>query len=248
MSKSAPRIRGKSADIAADRLRARILAGDYAPGSRLPEEELARELAVSRTPVRQALLTLEAVGLVEQLPNRGASVRIYALEDIDEMYTLRALLEGQATALAATRISKRQLDQLDASLQRITAFDPVSELAESVEENLNFHAIIVRAAGSPRLASLLETVTRVPTVYRSYYWYPAELRDISQQMHGWIIKALRDRDAERARRLATEHVLHAKDFLLKHFSDDASWPPTDRARPGGAATATRPVDGVAAVS
>jgi DNA-binding GntR family transcriptional regulator len=212
--------RGHSADLAADRLRDEILSGKYPSGHRLREKDLAGELELSRTPIRQALLTLEAEGLVELHPNRGATVRGYALEDLDEMYSLRALLEGHAAARAASRITKRQLQQLEESQERIARFDPATQLDESVAENLNFHGIIFEAAASPRLTALLETVTRVPTVYRSYYWYTEELRAISEQLHGWIIGALRDRDPERARRLATEHVLHARDVLIEHFSKD----------------------------
>jgi DNA-binding GntR family transcriptional regulator len=207
-----------SAIAATDQLRDAILAGRFEPGQRLKESELARELNTSRTPVREALLALQAEGLVALAPNRGATVRPYEIEDLDEMYSLRALLEGYAAARAATRITPEQLTALEESLERIEHYDVRSELETSIAENLRFHGIILNAADSPRLAGLLQSVTQVPAIYRSYYWYTDELRALSQQFHGWLLKALRDGDVERAQRVATEHVLHARDVLVAHFS------------------------------
>lgn len=207
----------KTATEATNKLRTAILDGRFPAGQRLKEADLARELEVSRTPIREALLALSAERLVELEPNRGASVRPYALDDLDEMYRLRALLEGYAAERAATRIDEDQLKQLRVSLDRIERFDVVTELDSSVTENLRFHEIVIAAAQSPRLADMLEVVTRVPSVYRSYYWYTDPLRAISQQFHEWLLRALWAREPERARRIATEHVLHARDVLVDHF-------------------------------
>lgn len=210
----------KSATLITRRLRDAILNGEYRPGQRLVEAELARSLETSRTPVREALFALQAEGLVELAPNRGATVRPYEVEDLDEVYRLRALLEGYAAERAATRLSVEQLQELELSMQRIEAYDVGTQLEESIAENLLFHTIILSAADSPRLSSLLTTVTQVPAVYRSYLWYTPELRSVSQRFHWWLIGALRDGDSGRARRIATEHVLHARDVLVEHFHGD----------------------------
>ena len=89
---------------AADLIRQAIVEGRVLPGERLKEEELAQQLGISRTPVREALLILQTEGLVEASPNRGATVRSYELPDLEDMYELRALLEGNAALRAATRI------------------------------------------------------------------------------------------------------------------------------------------------
>ena len=200
-----------------ERLRAMILAGEFGAGQRLKEEELARELTVSRTPIREALRALRAEGLVDLEKNRGATVKPYDVEDLDECYSLRALLEGYAARLAATRITEEQLERLERSMERIERFEPVGDMLDAVEQNLTFHGVIVEAAASPRLKGLLDSVTRVPPVYRSYYWYTPELRKISEQFHRWLINALRAGDAARAERVAIEHVLHAREVLLEHF-------------------------------
>src|SRR5437867_6791605 len=100
----------QNASVAATELiRQAILDGRLEPGSRLKEEELARELGISRTPVREALLMLQAEGLVDAVPNRGAMVRVHTPEDLDDLYQLRALLEGYAARRAALRISDERV-------------------------------------------------------------------------------------------------------------------------------------------
>src|SRR5215212_1056166 len=95
-----------------ERLRHLILIGDYGPDERLVEEQLARRLGVSRTPVRQALAMLEAEGLVEISPNRGATVCSFGLDDVWDIYDLRAVLEGHAARRAAGRIEWAELKRL----------------------------------------------------------------------------------------------------------------------------------------
>src|SRR5579864_4506652 len=96
----APLVRNASA-AATELIREAILDGRLEPGARLKEEELARELGISRTPVREALLVLQAEGLIVAEPNRGASVRRHDAEDLHDLYQLRALLEGHAARRAA---------------------------------------------------------------------------------------------------------------------------------------------------
>src|SRR5207244_820491 len=99
----------RNAGVAATELiREAIIEGRLEPGRRLKEEELARELGISRTPVREALLMLQAEDLVVATPNRGATVRVHDAKDLQDLYELRALLEGFATRRAAERIAKAE--------------------------------------------------------------------------------------------------------------------------------------------
>src|SRR5918994_7649165 len=114
---SPPLSRSASA-AASEVIREAIIDGRLAPGQRLKEEELARELGMSRTPVREALLMLQSEGLVESIPRRGATVRSYAVGDLDDVYQLRALLEGYAARRAAGRISADDVVRLEQSCAR----------------------------------------------------------------------------------------------------------------------------------
>jgi DNA-binding GntR family transcriptional regulator len=208
----------RNASVAATQLiREAILDGRLAPGERLKEEELARELGISRTPVREALLLLQAEGLVDAAPNRGATVRAHGPEDLDDLYQLRALLEGYAARRAASRISLEAIDQLRASCDRFEGLRSDTELRELVRENMFFHGTILEVAGSARLESMVRKVIELPLVYRSYVWYSPDQKQISVHYHRQITTALAAGDAERAELVMKEHVFEARDLLVNHL-------------------------------
>ena len=99
-------------------LREAILSGELAPGQVLGEEQLGRQLGISRTPVREALVLLRTEGLVETPPNRPAVVRGFDRESLHEIYSLRAVLEGYAARLAAERLSDGDLEELERGCAR----------------------------------------------------------------------------------------------------------------------------------
>jgi DNA-binding GntR family transcriptional regulator len=210
---SAPLTRSASV-AAAERIRAAILDGRLEPGRRLKEEELARELGISRTPVREALSVLQTEGLIDAPPNRGAVVRAYRPDDLGDLYQLRAVLEGFAARRAATRVTAEDIAELEKSCDRFVRLRAVEELEEIVAENMRFHAIILSAASSERLTQMARNVVQLPLVYRSFYWYSAEQKRISEHYHRQLTTALAAHDAERAEIVMKEHVLEAGDFLV----------------------------------
>jgi DNA-binding GntR family transcriptional regulator len=204
----------QNASVAATELiREAILDGRLEPGARLKEEELARELGISRTPVREALLMLQAEGLIETTPNRGAAVRTHDADDLIDLYQLRSVLEGYAARQAAARASDEEIALLRESCDRFDAIggDDVREL---VKENLWFHSAIHEAAGSPRLSSMIRRVIELPLVYKSYVWYSPDQKRISAHYHRQITNALGVRDSERAELVMREHVFEARDLLV----------------------------------
>jgi DNA-binding GntR family transcriptional regulator len=205
----------RSASVAATELiRSAILEGRLEPGQRLKEEELARELGISRTPVREALLVLQTEGLIDSAPNRGASVRSYELDDLDDLYLLRALLESFAARLAATRITDDEIAELRASNERFVALRARDDIVELVRENVRFHDVILAAARSERLAQMVRGVVQLPLVYRSYVWYSPGQKLISEHYHRQLTAALAAHEPERAELVMKEHVLEARDFLV----------------------------------
>jgi DNA-binding GntR family transcriptional regulator len=210
----------RNASVAATELiREAIIDGRLEPGRRLKEEELARELGISRTPVREALLMLQAEGLVVATPNRGAIVRVHTPEDLDDLYQLRALLEGYAARRAAMRISDEGVEELRLSCQRFEALSPEDDLRGLVRENLFFHNAILDIAGSARLAAMVRKVIELPLVYKSYIWYSPDQKRISVHYHGQIVKSLATRDADRAELIMKEHVYEARDLLVARVRD-----------------------------
>jgi DNA-binding GntR family transcriptional regulator len=211
---------GEKASVAAARiLREAILSGELPPGQVLGEELLGKQLGISRTPVREALVLLQLDGLVELPANRRAVVRTFTAEDLHEMHSLRAVLEGHAARSAVGRLTPRDFSALERSCERYASLAARDdELPQLVEENLAFHDTIVRAAGSERLAQMIRSTTALPIIYRSYMTYSRENRERALADHRGILEALRDEDAALAEKRMKDHVLLARDIALDHLA------------------------------
>jgi DNA-binding GntR family transcriptional regulator len=203
-------------EVAADIIRQAIVQGRLKPGQQLKAGEIAAELGISRTPVREALLVLHAEGLVAAPPNRTATVRTSNAKDIDDLYQLRAVLEGHAARLAAPRIQKQDVAALRESCERLTQLRSGEDVRELIQENATFHDAIVALADSDRLRAAIALV-ELPYLYRSYFWFSAEQKRISEHYHREITKALEIGDAERAEFLMKAHLLEARDFLVSEL-------------------------------
>lgn len=205
--------------VAARLIREAIVEGRLAPGNPLREEELARTYGISRTPIREALRVLHAEGLVEMAANRGAWVKRYDADDLREIYTLRAVLEGYAAKVAAERIDEHTLTLLDESCDRYEKLgrSKPRNLTRLVQENVVFHGIVVDAAGSPRLAAMVRSLTVMPLIYRAYMTYSTANRRRAERDHRAITEALRARDGERAQRIEEEHILWSRDLATSQL-------------------------------
>jgi DNA-binding GntR family transcriptional regulator len=199
-------------------LRTEIFSGRLKPGEPLPERLLAEQLGVSRTPVREALFTLQSEGLVELTPNRGATVRTITSHDIVQIYSLRGVLESYAAREAAQTRTRLDLDALEdahAKLERISAQGSAPEQALA---DLAFHTIISEATGSRLLQTIMGQVLAFTVSYRSNYAYPSDRASIAITEHRAILDALHDQDADRAEQLMRQHVESSSRFALQHFS------------------------------
>lgn len=211
-----------------ERIRGRILLGEYEPGEHLKEERLAEELGVSRTPVRQALTMLEAEGLVEIAWNRGAMVCTFGAEEVWEIYDLRAILEGHAARRAASRITGEEVERLRELAREQEEISPggpaerEAEVRRLVATNQEFHGAIAAASRNGRLQRLLQRTVEVPLVYKAFFWYTPHERVISNHYHRQIVSALEQRDAERADILMREHVYEGRDFVIRALKEDGS--------------------------
>ncbi|MBP2366803.1 GntR family transcriptional regulator [Pseudonocardia parietis] len=200
-------------------LREEIFSGNLKPGESLPERTLAEGLGVSRTPVREALFTLQSEGLVELTPNRGATVRRITSKDIVQIYSLRAVLEAYAAAEAARTRTRKDIDALldaQAKLERVGVSGTAHEQALA---DLAFHRLISDATGSSLLRTIMGQVLAFTVSYRSRYSYPAERAALAIEQHRNILEALRAQDSELAERLMAEHVESSREFALKHFDE-----------------------------
>ena len=198
-----------ASDKAYELLKQRLIGGSYAPGAQLKEEHLARELALSRTPVRVALKRLVQDGLATAEAGRGVRVAEWTESDIQETYHLRSLLEGHAAELAAQRGGTALAARLEALNDQMDAAIAKggSQLAARAQEiNSNFHRAILEASGSPRLRMLLATLIDMPVVVRSFFISTPEDMAQSLQHHRDLAAAVAVGDSELARQVMQLHL------------------------------------------
>jgi DNA-binding GntR family transcriptional regulator len=191
-----------------DLLEEAILEGELKPGERLRAEALAQRFGTSRTPIREALLQLEASGLVDVEPNRGAVVRSFDREDLRDLYEVRALIEPHAAARAATRIDAEALHRLAG----------LCDAPDQLVANEEFHRVILEAAQSPRLIVAMRAATGIPRAFRSAFWNDERQKAESLTCHRRLVSALEAADSDLAEATMRMHILAALAFL------EETWP------------------------
>jgi DNA-binding GntR family transcriptional regulator len=196
-------------------VRRRIFEGAYGAGTYVRLEQLAAELGVSVTPVREALLGLRAEGLLVQQPHRGFMVLPVTGRDIADVSNLQAHVGGELAARAASNITEEQLAQLkDIQAQLEDAYDQ-EDHDRAVRLNHDFHRAINIAADSPKLSQLMGQITRYApeAVFPTVEGWPAQ----SVKDHRRVIAALEHRDEERARAVMAEHFIAGVAPLVEHL-------------------------------
>jgi DNA-binding GntR family transcriptional regulator len=179
----------------------RILTRVYAPGDRLVETRIAQELGVSQAPVREALRELETLRFVESAAFKGAWVREISDAELAEIYPIRAALEDVAARAAATRLA----GDVGALEREIRGMAEATGLAEQVEHDVRFHALIVAASGNARLIELWESLQVEARTMITALRTGLEAGEVAAR-HEPIVAALRRQDAEAAGREIRAHV------------------------------------------
>jgi DNA-binding GntR family transcriptional regulator len=214
-----------------------IVAGEFAPGSVLRQEQLSERFGVSRTPVREALRRVAALGLVDFVPNRGVRVRTLSHEELREAFLVRAELEGLVTELAAEKIAREdllELEQCERRFARLTkelrsrepGGDRRSVMADWMRANHAFHDVLYRVAAVPYVEGVAKAARR--TFSGPALWAPVDeeldrLYERNQAEHAAIRQALAAHSRRGARELAREHVMHSYVLLqtiLRHVSSE----------------------------
>jgi DNA-binding GntR family transcriptional regulator len=205
-------------DAAAEEIRRRVFAAELPPGSKIDQESLARELGISRVPVREALITLHDEGIIVNVARRGAFVAPLSRADVHDHYHLIGVVSGLAAERAATSMTAAELDALVSLAARL-------ERTESVEEeerlNFEFHRLINRASRSRRLLSVLGML--INAIPGTFYESHSEWSEQAHQDHRDTIDALSARDGARARRSIEEHFLAAADRAVTYLEARNFW-------------------------
>ena len=154
-------------EVVCETLREAIRSGVLKPGERLMEIQLADELGVSRTPVREAMRKLELEGYVIMLPRRGTYVANISIRDINEVFEIRTTLDALASGLAAERITEEELEQLERLLVSIGENIETRNMKKVVEDDMEFHDILYKASRNQRLVGIISNLREQMTRFRS---------------------------------------------------------------------------------
>jgi DNA-binding GntR family transcriptional regulator len=208
-------------EAVATELRRLIQSGEFPPGSRLRQAEIAARFGMSTTPVREAFMTLAREGVVRQDAHRGVIVFEPSLDELTETYEIREVLEGLAAELAAGKLTDEDLAALDSIVKQMRSAKPT----RYVELNRDFHRRIYQAAGRPRLFEMAEQLRDVSRSYNdmTVRQYDAAYRDQVQREHEAISETMRKGNSKRAGRLVREHIRnnarHIADLLEQPDSE-----------------------------
>lgn len=207
-------------DVVYDTLRQSIIDGSLLPGERLVETELSERFNVSRMPIREAIRKLEAEGLVEYQPRKGAVVKGFTEEDIVEIYTLREALEALAAVQAVRRGTEDDVRRIEEAMREI---DRLAEMADSADPadifaaNQRFSQLVIEASHMPRLIQVVNTYMGYLEKFRRVTMGDPVRREVVRREHRMIFEAIRDRDEKRAEALTREHVRGGLEAYLRSF-------------------------------
>lgn len=210
----------KARDKAFQIIRDKILTGVFLPGERLKEEELADEIGVSRTPIRDALRSLAADYYVTNIPNHGTFVTEWSVGDIEDIFELRSMLEGYAARRAATRATPEQIAQMKTQVARIDAAlqtPGAMDIDSFLDANRKLHALVTEAAGSERLSLMITRLVEQPVVARTAIQYRESDLIRSNNHHRELVEALETGDTSWADSVMTSHIQAAYQIYRRAY-------------------------------
>lgn len=217
-------------------IHSKLVAGEFPAGSVISEHSLAREIGISRTPVREAIRRLEQEGVLEQVPRFGTIVRRPQRRDLEELYQLREALEPYAVAQVAGRMSEADLATLEKLCEELhsiatavrKAERPVVDAARMrrlLSADLGFHMVLLRASGNRRLIKIIADSRVLTRIFGT----PRQVHDLTiieetHRYHSEILEAVKTGDAARARDLMAEHIRASMSEALEHFDQAQARP------------------------
>ena len=226
-------------------LRQAILAGDLQSGDKIAEQEVAKLLPVSRTPIREAFRRLEAEQLVAPSPSRGVVVRGVTFSDLADLYEVLEPLEALAARLAATRISEDALSRLKRTLELLIFFTERERWEERTEQAVAFHDIIYEASGNPRLCALIRSLREHAHSFRRFHLRTPTVASRGIEEHVGIYEALAARDAVAAAAIMSQHVGQSRRLVEELRASVGQTPSDGRASWQAALPVREPAIGIA---
>ena len=221
-------------EIVYEQLKFQILKGKIKPGTRMMEVELAEDMGVSRTPVREAIRKLEKEALVVIEPRKGAYVSGISVKEMLDTLVVREELEALAASLAAKRVTEEELDDLDRNVRQYTEANASGAMDKIIHADESFHRKIVGLSGNKALIQLFESVQELSLRFRYLYYEDFSRYENMPVEHKKIVEAIRSGDSDAARTMSDNHVKKLKDFVVREGEsafgsrEDGEFPPASR--------------------
>lgn len=202
-------------DVVVDNIRQAIISGEFPAGMRLMELQLAEEMGVSRTPVREAIRKMELEGLVVMIHRRGAYVADISIKDINEVYEIRTALDVLAAGLAAERIDDDEIKQMKELLEADKPLVAAKDYPKIIENDTAFHDVIYKASRNKRCMNIISNLREQITAIRGRSMpYPGRLETMLKE-HENIYEAIAQRSVDKAQKAVRTHMENAERTLLK---------------------------------
>jgi DNA-binding GntR family transcriptional regulator len=198
-----------------------LVDGRIVPGQRLAEERIARDLNVSRSPVRQALQEMARQGIVELTPQVGAYVRTWSVQDVEDFGRLRALTEGLAAEQAAVRMDAAHLETIGQAIGNLNRAIGDNALVDAIEADVEFHRGVVRGSHNTSLIHAFEAMNlriRMFLVIQKYLYPSIVGQKDAYDHHYAIYQALSSRNAELAHERMKDHIIQATASLVERMN------------------------------
>lgn len=197
-------------DEIADIVRDRILKGEYQIGEKIKENQIASELKVSRTPIREAFKLLENEGLIDYIPNRGCFAKGFTKQDVDDIYAVRAALEKLAVELAVERITPKEVEDLEEQCDLMEFYAKKGDSRKVLELNSTFHDGIYAATRSRFMAQVLRSYKEYLEKTRRTVFYDRSYLECILKEHRAILDAIKSGDRQTAVDAVTYHLAQSQ--------------------------------------
>ena len=212
-------------DVVFYTLRQAILKGELEPGERLMEMQLAEQLGVSRTPIREAIRKLELEGLVLMIPRRGAIVAKITEKDLKDVLEVRASLERLSTKLACERMEEETIEELREAQEAFKAALRGDNITLQAQKDVEFHDVIYKSTNNLRLIQMLNNLREQMYRYRLEYLKDGTSHQKLVEEHEAIIEALSRRDTEETTNIMVGHVYNQEQAVMRKIHEAESTGP-----------------------
>lgn len=205
----------------ADKIRADIIKGVYADEERLVEPKLAKSLGISRTPIREALRQLETEGFIEIVPRKGAVVKSLTVGDIDDLYAVKASLEGLAARQATANLTEKDIERLrkiNEKFRNLAYENPnMNIIEEYLKYNVDFHNIFITASRNKKILEILDGLAKNFQRFKTMLVSNPDRVKLAAEEHRMIIEAFASGDPDLAESRVRWHVQNAWEYLKKNI-------------------------------